>query len=99
VWGVKTAIGKISRRSNGKRVEYYRLWIRSSEELKKLLRIILPELKIPSMLPKIILLYKNSKLQQRWISEIIEKTKFSREITEKYLIEKQQRYKRFQKMI
>lgn len=99
VWGVKTAIGKISRESNGKRLEYYRLWIRSSEELKKFLRIILPEIKVPSMLPKVILLYKNSELQQRWIFEIIEKTKFSRELAEKYLAEKQQRYKRFQKMI
>lgn len=99
VWGTKTTIGKISRESKGKHVEYYRLWIRSSEELKKFLRIILPEIKVASMLPKVILLYKNSELQQRWISEIIEKTKFSRELVEKYLAEKQQRYKRFQKMI
>lgn len=99
VWSVKTAIGKISRESKGRRVEYYRLWIRSSKELMKFLQIILPELKVSSMLPKVILLYKNSELQQRWISEIIEKTKFSRKVVEKYLVEKQQRYKRFQKMI
>jgi|SRR3989339_594168 len=99
VWGIKTTIGKINRRWNGKTKEYYRLWIRSSEELKKFLRIILPKLEIPSMLPKVILLYKNSELQQRWISEIIEKTKFSQSIAEKYLRQKQQRYKKFQKMI
>ena len=99
VWDIKTAIGKIFRKRNGKHTEYYRLWIRSSEELKKFLRIILPELRTSSMLPKIILLYKNIELQQRWISEIVEKTKFSRELVEKYLAEKRQRYKRFQKMI
>lgn len=99
IWDIKTAIGKIVRKREGKRTEYYRLWIRSSEELKKLLRIILPEVKVPSILPKVILLYKNSELQQRWISEIVEKTKFSRALVEKYLIGKRQRYKRFQKMI
>jgi len=99
VWKVKIAIGKIVREREGKRLEYYRSWIRSSEELKKFLRIILPEVTVASMLPKVIILYKDSQLQQRWISEIAEKTKFSREVIENYLLKKQARYKRFQKMI
>ena len=99
VWKIKVAIGKITREWSGKKTEYYRLWIRSSEELKKFLRIIMPEIKIASMLPKIIILYKDSELQQRWISEIVEKTKFPRSLVEEHLLAKQQRYKRFQKMI
>lgn len=40
VWSVKVSIGKIKREWNGEKKEYYRLWIRSAEELKKFLRII-----------------------------------------------------------
>ena len=99
VWKVKVAIAKIVRERDGVKREYYRLWIRSSEELKKFLRIILPYAPVASMLPKVILLYKDSQLQERWISEIIEKTSFSHGVIEKYLAEKKSRYKRFQKMI
>lgn len=99
VWNIKVAIAKITRQREGRTVFYYRLWIRSSEELKKFLRIILPYVPTADMLPKVILLYKDSQLQQRWISEVAEKTKFSLTVIEKYLKEKQSRYKRFQKMI
>lgn len=99
VWDVKVTIAKIVRQREGKSVEYYRLWIRSSEELKKFLRIILPYIPVASMLPKVILLYKDSQLQQRWISEIKEKTNFSLNVIEKYLKDKQSKYKKFQKMI
>lgn len=99
VWDIKVAIAKITRQREGKIVIYYRLWIRSSEELKKFLRIILPHIPTADMLPKVILLYKDSQLQQRWISEIKEKTKFSSDDIKKYLREKQSRHKRFQKMI
>lgn len=95
VWGVKTTIGKIVRKWKGKQIEYYRLWIRSSEELQKLLRIILPHIKVTSMLPKILLMYKNIDLQQRWISEVVKATDFSREIVEKHLNEKKSRWKNF----
>jgi hypothetical protein len=95
VWRVKTAIGAITRLRNGKTKTYYRLWIRSSEELKKFLRIILPEIPVPTMLPKVLLLYKDSQLQQRWISEVVEKTKFPRETVERYLAEKKAKHRRF----
>lgn len=97
VWGIKVAIGKIHRERNGKIKEYYRLWVRSGEELKKFLRIILPHMLMPSMLPKVLLLYKDSKLQQRWISEVSRLTKIPLEIIEKYLLEKKMRYKNFRK--
>lgn len=99
VWNVKVAIAKITRERNNKYTEYYRLWIRSSEELKKFLRIILPYIPVAAMLPKVLILYKDSQLQQRWISEVSGKTTFSREEIEKYLLLKRARYKRFQKMI
>lgn len=89
VWNIKVHIGKMK--------EYYRLWIRSSEELQKLLRIILPYVKISSMLPKILLLYKNYDLQQRWISEVNKLTEFSFTVIEKYLNEKKSKWKNFRK--
>ena len=95
VWGVRTTIGKITRNWNGKTVEYYRLWIRSGDELRKLFKIILPHIKVEQMLPKVTLLYKNSELQQRWISEVSKLTGFSEKLVEKYTNEKKSRWKHF----
>lgn len=99
VWGIEVKVGKIGSKRDGKRKEYFRLWIRSSEELKKLLRIILPHVPVKEMLPKVLLLYKDSQLQQRWISEVTKKTSFSKNAIEKALKEKKSKWKRFQKMI
>lgn len=98
-WNVRVAIAKIVRVRGGKRKEYYRLWIRSSEELKKFLRIILSYVPVGRVLPKILILYRDSQLQERWISEVVEKSIFSRDLVEHYLCEKRKKYKRFQKMI
>lgn len=95
VWGVKVVIGKIRREWKEKQTEYYRLWIRSSEELQKLLRIILPHIKIASILPKVLLMYKNIDLQQRWISEVGKATGFSQMVIERYLNEKKSKWKNF----
>jgi hypothetical protein len=57
----------------------YRLWFRSTDELKSFLRIILPFVKTEDMLQKCMLLYKDPKLQQRWISEIAGASSFSLE--------------------
>ena len=97
VWGVKVAIGKIKRVREGKNYEYYRLWIRSSEELKKFLLIILPYIKVSSMLPKVLLLYKDSQLQQRWISEVSKATGFSEKRIEEYVDQKKTKWKMFRK--
>lgn len=88
-WMVKTQIGKAS--------QYYRLWIYSSEELKKFLRIILPYIPVVNTLPKVILLYKDPNLQQRWTSEICQFTKFPRQIIEKYLTEKKKKWRMFRR--
>ncbi len=78
VWKIKTVVAPIKRDYGGKERQYWRIWIRSQEELKKFLRIILPHVPVPSMLQKTILLYKDSQFQQRWISEIIHLSKFPR---------------------
>ena len=97
VWNVRVSIGKIARVYNGTVREYYRLWIRSSEELKKLLRIILPFIHVSSMLPKVLLLYRDSQLQQRWISEVSSATGFSTTLIEQYVDQKKSRWKQFRK--
>ncbi len=97
VWDIRVAIGKITRIREGKIHEYYRLWIRSSEELQKFLRIILPFVKVSEMLPKVLLLYKDSQLQQRWISEVSYATGFSEELIKDYVVQKKAKWKMFRK--
>jgi len=80
VWGVRTVVAPIGRKRDGKQEEYWRIWIRSSDELKKFLRIILPYIPVPGMLSKTILLYKDSQFQQRWISEVINLCAFSESV-------------------
>jgi hypothetical protein len=88
VWKIRVRIGKSEK-------GYYRLWIRSTEMLKKFLRIILPYIPVESMLPKVILLYKNSQLQQRWISEIKRLSKFSLKTILNHLAQKKAKWKNF----
>jgi hypothetical protein len=54
-------------------------------------------MKIKEMLPKVILLYKDSQLQQRWISEVSQLTGFSQTLIEKYLTEKKSKWRFFRK--
>lgn len=91
-WGMKTGIG-IQRGPDKK--EYYRLCIYSAEELKKFLRIILPFIPLSKMLPKMILLYKDPNLQERWISEVRQLTRFPLKVIKKYLAEKKLKWKNF----
>ena len=65
VWDIETSIG-IKRTKNPEK-EYYRLYL-STNELKKLLIIIMPYIPIKSMLYKIKLKYKDKEMQERWIS-------------------------------
>lgn len=87
-WNIHVRLGKSQRIYNGKQKVVYRLWIRSTEELKKFLRIILPHTPAASMLRKVILLYHDSNLQQRWISEVIQRAPFSPRIIQKCYREK-----------
>lgn len=94
VWGIQTTVAPVGRKRDGKQKQYWRLWIRSSEELKKFLRIILPHLP-ECMLHKTILLYKDHQLQQRWISEIVTRTGFSRPAVEAAYEKKKTRWRDF----
>lgn len=97
VWQIRTIVAPVGQKKNGQRLAYFRLWIRSTDELKKFLRLIMPHIKVPFMLSKILILYKDRNLQQRWISEIIQSTGFTRLIVEKYEAEKRSRWKNFRK--
>lgn len=87
VLNIETKIGRVSNQ------ERYRIWIRSSEELKKFLRIIIPHVFVKSMLYKILLIYKDTQIQERWISEIIELGNFSKFDIENALIFKKSKKK------
>lgn len=90
VWRIKTRVRKVMG-------SYYRLYIDSSEELKKFLRIILPYIPVSGMLQKIILLYKDFDLQQRWISEVFRLSKFPEDVILKNWGEKVLKRKDFRK--
>ena len=72
VWNVYGHVGAIKRDrkyGNYSQTHYYRIWF-STEELKKLFRILLPSIPVASMVRKVILIYKHDEFQQRWISEV-----------------------------
>lgn len=76
VWGLNTAIFPVGKVKIGGKPRY-RLWFRSVTDLKKFLRIVIPHIPVYSMLYKVIILYKDSQLQQRWISEIVENSQYT----------------------
>ena len=80
VWNFRAIVAPVGRKRDGKQDQYWRLWIRSQEELKKFLRIIIPYIPVSNMLSKTILLYKDSQFQQRWISEVVSLSKFSESV-------------------
>ena len=86
---IETKIGRIANQDK------YRIWIRSSEELKKFLRIIIPHIFVKSMLYKILLIYKDSQIQKRWISEVETLGNFSKVDLEKALFDKKSKSKQF----
>ena len=88
VWQINVRIGKIAKK--GPRSKHHRLWIRSSEQLKKFLRIILPCLAVPSMLSKVMILYSDPQMQERWISEVCQYTKFERKIIDDCVYKRKQ---------
>lgn len=89
-WKIKTRMAKVMN-------DYPRLFIDSSEELKKLLRIIIPYVQAESMLYKTILLYKDLDLQKRWISEVASLSNFSRSTVVQCWKEKLSKRKDFRK--
>lgn len=91
VWQIKTSLGQVGETGR------FRLWIRSTENLQKFLRLILPHIEVEQMLSKIIMLYKDQNLQQRWISEIANLSKFPLDIINKYLNAKRTKWRNFRK--
>lgn len=95
VWNVRTVVGAVGEKRAGHRPQCYRLWIRSSEELQRFLKVILPYTPVESMLPKVLLCYRDPELQQRWSSEVIARTHFSEQTVQRYVHEKRRRWKQF----
>ena len=95
VWNIQTKIAPINRSRGNKQEQYWRLWIYSTEDLKSSLRIIIPHIPVKTMLRKVLLLYKDSQMQQRWISEVISLSKFSKEIILIELEKKKKKWKNF----
>jgi len=91
VWELNPRIGRVAKK--GPRSEQYRLWIRSSEELKKFFRIIIPHIPVPSMIRKVLILYKDPQLQERWISEICQllRIEIDKDILYNYVEERKKR--------
>lgn len=94
-WNIQSNIGAVGRKRFGKQEQYRRLWIRSTEELKKFLRIILPHVAVGDMLYKVIILYSDPQLQQRWISEVSELSGFSIETIESVVEQRKKSLKPF----
>jgi hypothetical protein len=76
VWGINTSVHSVGKTKKDGTARY-RLWIRSPNELKRPPRAIIPYIPVSSMLYKVVMLYKDSELQQRWISEIVNGSRFS----------------------
>lgn len=94
VWKIETHVGAVGRKRSGTRPAYFRLWF-STEELKKFLRLTLPYFKIESLLPKMILLYKDPELLQRWISEVATLSGIPLQTVERSVEEKKRKWKRY----
>jgi len=99
VWNIQTQVSSIHRNRDGRIYDQYRIYIRSTEELKKLLRIIAPHIAVKDMLYKVLVLYKDPNLQQRWISELAALTSFSEADISAEITKRKQTLKAFQKKI
>lgn len=102
VWKIETHIGTLNRTYNGQKKQYFRLYLNNSS-LKKLFRLIMPYTpidSIPSMLYKYCLLYKDTELQERWISEMmIAFSNFPENKIRNAILLRKKKIKNFQKMI
>lgn len=78
VWNIRTIVAPVGAKRDGTQEQYWRIWIRSTEELQKFLKIILPHVPL-CMIQKTLLLYKDPQFQERWISEIIRLSGYSRD--------------------
>lgn len=89
VWHLSTKIAPVGTSNK------YRVWIRSTVDLQSLLKVIMPFVQTKDMLKKILLLYKDPLLQQRWISEIVSCGNFTQSEVESLTNERKRRLKIF----
>lgn len=86
VWGIGTTAyivkekGKPKLKKDG--AERWRLRMSTIEDLEKWLKLIMPHIEVKAMIKKIMLRWPDAERQQRWISEIVRLTKFTREEVE-----------------
>ena len=99
VWSISTTVGPVQAKPDGLKDQYFRIWIRSTDELKKLLRLVAPHVQEIDMLYKVLILYKDPELQQRWISEIAQLTHFDAIDIIAVVNERKIKLKMFQKKI
>ncbi len=97
VWKIQAHVAPIGVKRAGQQDKYWRLWFRSTGELTKFLQLILPHIKVEEMLPKVILLYNDHQLQQRWISDIAQATDFSQATIAKYVALKKSKWQAYRK--
>ncbi len=95
-WSIQTHVAPVGRKRGSTQDQYWRLWIRSTEELKKFLRIILPYVQVESMLYKALILYSDPQLQQRWISEVVGLTNFSEQVVANAILQRKRMLKPYQ---
>lgn len=93
VWKIYPRIGRVAK--EGPRSKQYRLWFRSSGELQKFIRLIFPYVPVASMLKKVMLLYKDPELQERWISEVCQKTCWDEKVVRACVVEQKNKLARF----
>lgn len=95
VWKINTTIHPVGlNRKDG--TPRYRLWMRSCKDLQNFLLLIAPFIPVYSMLYKVVLLYRDSQLQQRWISELVQRTRFTQSEIEQVVLERKRSLKAFQ---
>lgn len=99
VWDIDTKIFETNVKKNGVIKHYYRLSIYSSIMLKKFLRIIIPFVPVESMLYKVCILYKDSDIQQRWISEMAKLSNFDQLLIQQLVEIRKLKLKAFQRKI
>jgi len=94
VWGIKTesqSINKYKADNN----ERFRLYMKTHQDLIKFLQIIIPYTPTLTMIKKVLLLYDDAELQQRWISEIVSKTNYTYEQIETICKERKSQLKKY----
>ncbi len=95
VWGIKTKVSPIRKKKFSKKEKYFRLYIHSTEDLKKFFRTILPHIHVPEMLTKVTILYRDNQLQQRWISEAAKISSFSEAIISQIVEKKKRKWRKY----